>query len=338
MSEEALPSAWGLLRQRDYVRFWSSRWLGSLGSQHPERHHGLAGLCALPPHPRCRPLGLQCQPDRPDHLRAPVPARPSRRRDAPTGTTGAACCCSAMPARSPSVGVLAWASLTGHASVPLLLGLAALVFGVATRLLLAGDDRAGADAGPPRHCCRGRSPGTPWPGSPPRSPARRWPACWSPSRPAPAYVVTLALYVAGGDLPCSSSAATPDPRSSPVRAWSWSRRAWPTSVPTRSCWGRSRWTSRLCSWAAPRPCCRPSPATCSMSARRASASCARRRPLGATVVGLYPRLPSDPPAAPGVIMFAGVGVFGAATVVFGLSKLLWLSRRRPGGRWAAPTC
>jgi len=45
---------------------------------------------------------------------------------------------------------------------------------------------------------------------------------------------------------------------------------------------------------------------------------------GATLVGLY--LASNPIRRhAGRIMFAGVAVFGAATVVFGLSKLLWLS-------------
>jgi MFS family permease len=46
--------------------------------------------------------------------------------------------------------------------------------------------------------------------------------------------------------------------------------------------------------------------------------------LGATAVGLY--LAAHPIRRhAGLIMFAGVAVFGAATVVFGLSHLLWLS-------------
>lgn len=46
--------------------------------------------------------------------------------------------------------------------------------------------------------------------------------------------------------------------------------------------------------------------------------------VGATVVAIY--LASNPIRRhAGRIMFAGVAVFGAATVVFGLSKLLWLS-------------
>lgn len=46
--------------------------------------------------------------------------------------------------------------------------------------------------------------------------------------------------------------------------------------------------------------------------------------IGATLVGLY--LASQPIRRhAGRIMFAGVFVFGAATVVFGLSKLVWLS-------------
>jgi len=46
--------------------------------------------------------------------------------------------------------------------------------------------------------------------------------------------------------------------------------------------------------------------------------------IGATVVGLY--LAAHPiRRRAGAIMFSGVAVFGAATVVFGLSKLLWLS-------------
>jgi MFS family permease len=46
--------------------------------------------------------------------------------------------------------------------------------------------------------------------------------------------------------------------------------------------------------------------------------------IGATVVAIY--LASNPIRRhAGRIMFAGVAVFGAATVVFGLSKLLWLS-------------
>jgi MFS family permease len=46
--------------------------------------------------------------------------------------------------------------------------------------------------------------------------------------------------------------------------------------------------------------------------------------LGATVVGLY--LAAHPIRRhAGAIMFAGVAVFGAMTVVFGLSRFLWLS-------------
>ncbi len=46
--------------------------------------------------------------------------------------------------------------------------------------------------------------------------------------------------------------------------------------------------------------------------------------LGATVVGLFLAVHPIRNRA-GAVMFAGVAVFGAATVVFGLSKLLWLS-------------
>jgi len=46
--------------------------------------------------------------------------------------------------------------------------------------------------------------------------------------------------------------------------------------------------------------------------------------MGATIVGLY--LAARPiHRRAGLIMFAGVATFGAATVVFGVSKLLWLS-------------
>ncbi|MGH7022463.1 MAG: MFS transporter, partial [Caulobacteraceae bacterium] len=46
--------------------------------------------------------------------------------------------------------------------------------------------------------------------------------------------------------------------------------------------------------------------------------------LGATAVGLY--LAAQPiRAKAGIVMLAGVAVFGAATVVFGYSKLMWLS-------------
>jgi hypothetical protein len=46
--------------------------------------------------------------------------------------------------------------------------------------------------------------------------------------------------------------------------------------------------------------------------------------LGATVVGVF--LAARPIRRhAGLIMFAGVGVFGAATVVFGVSRWLWLS-------------
>ena len=46
--------------------------------------------------------------------------------------------------------------------------------------------------------------------------------------------------------------------------------------------------------------------------------------LGATAVGLFLTVHPIRRRA-GLTMFAGVAVFGAATVVFGLSKLLWLS-------------
>ena len=47
--------------------------------------------------------------------------------------------------------------------------------------------------------------------------------------------------------------------------------------------------------------------------------------IGATLIGVYlARRPINAPAG-GWVMFRGVGVFGATTVVFGVSKSLWLS-------------
>ncbi len=128
MSEEALPSAWGLLRQRDYVRFWSSRCLGSLGGSiqgvtigwqvyalsrrtldvaHSAFNVSLVGLFSFLP-----------------MLILALPAGEAADRHDRRGLM-LAC----YAGEFVVMGVLAWLSLTGRATVPLLLGLS-LWFGI----------------------------------------------------------------------------------------------------------------------------------------------------------------------------------------------------------------
>ncbi len=66
------------------------------------------------------------------------------------------------------------------------------------------------------------------------------------------------------------------------------------------------------------------PATCCTSAPRASASCRAAPAVGATLVAIFLASHQIRRRA-GLLMFGGVAMFGVATVVFGLSKWVWLS-------------
>ena len=71
-------------------------------------------------------------------------------------------------------------------------------------------------------------------------------------------------------------------------------------------------------------CCRFTPGISSISVLSGSASCAARGAVGAVLVGLILAHRSLGRHA-GYTMFAGVAIFGAATIVFGLSRSFFVS-------------
>src|SRR5579859_1933126 len=140
----ALPSARALLREGDYLKFWASRWMGSLGSQIQSvtmgwqiyaisRHTLSVGASAF----NVSLVGL-------------ITFAPLFFLALPAGETadrhdrrGVLMVCYA--GEIATVGVLSWAAFTGAATIPLLLG-TALAFGV--------DRRAGDRRGAGRHLSR----------------------------------------------------------------------------------------------------------------------------------------------------------------------------------------
>ena len=149
----------------------------------PERDHGLAGLRPLAAHTSMSVISafnvslIGLVTFAPLFFLALPAAKP------PTGTTGAGAAASAMPARSPP-----WPCWFGRPSTagPRCRSCSgvAVLFGASRAFFSPAMTAPWRPCWCRERCCRAPSPGTPWPGSRPPSPARRWAACSSRFRPA----------------------------------------------------------------------------------------------------------------------------------------------------------
>jgi MFS family permease len=322
MSDDAspLPPARALLREGDYLRFWASRWLGGLGSQVQSVTMGwqvyelsrrtldvpssafnvsLIGLITF------APLLLLALPA------GETADRHDRR----------AVLLFCYAGEIATVAVLAWAAFAHAASVPLLLG-AALAFG-ASRAFFSPAMTALGPMMVPRALL-------------PRAIAFNSLAWQSASiagpaiggllvaiSPGAAFATTLALYLAATLALLSIRASTrpqaqPGSRLALVREgldYVWSNKVVFGAISLDLAAVILGGATALL----------PAFARDVLHVGAQGFGLLRSGPaLGATLVGLV--LAAQPiRRRAGAVMFAGVAVFGAATVVFGLSKLVWLS-------------
>jgi MFS family permease len=322
MSDAAieLPSGRALLKERDYLRFWASRWMGSLGSQVQSvtmgwqvyaisRHSlgvdasalnvSLIGLITF------APLFLLALPA------GEIVDRHDRRKVLLFCYAG----------EGSAVAVLTLAAFTRHASVPLLLAIA-LVFGMSRAFFGPANTALGPMMVPRRLLPRAIA----WNSLAWQSASIAGPAVGGllvAISPAAAYATTLGLYLAA-----AASLATIRRNTRPV--------AQPGSRAELVKEGlRYVWTHRVVFGAISLDLAAvilggatallPAFARDVLKVGAEGFGLLRASPaIGATVVGLI--LASHPiRRRAGIMMFIGVGVFGAATVVFGASKLLWLS-------------
>jgi MFS family permease len=317
----ALPSARALLREHDYLSFWASRWLGSFGSQiqsvtmgwqvyeiSRRAHLGigqsalnvsLIGLITF------MPLFILALPA------GETADRHDRRRVLLFCYAG----------ESAAVAILAAASFLGFASVPLLLGVA-LLFGSSRAFFSPASTALGPMMVPREHLPRAIA----WNSLAWHSASIAGPAMAGlliAVSPGASYAATLGLYVA-----------------STIALLMIRRNTRPTVQPGSRLelvkeGLRYVWTNKVVFGAISLDL-----AAVILGGARALFPAFARDVLhvgpqgfgllqagpavGATVVGLY--LAAHPiRRRAGAIMFAGVAVFGAMTVVFGLSRSLWLS-------------
>ncbi|HXV00749.1 MAG TPA: MFS transporter [Caulobacteraceae bacterium] len=316
----APPSARALIKERDYVFFWASRWMGSFGTQvqsvamgwqvyalsrrtldvaHSAFNVSLIGLATF------APLLLLALPA------GETVDRHDRRR------VLALC----YGAEIVGVAILAWASLTGVASVALLLAVAVL-FGAARAFFSPAMTALGPMLVPRELLPRAIA----WNSLAWQTASIAGPAIGGlliAASPGVAYCTTLALYLA------AAACLTPiRGRTAPI-----------VQAGSRLALVREGleyvWKNRVVFGAISLDLAAvilggasallPAFARDVLHVGPQGFGLLRMGPaLGATVVGLS--LAVRPIRAhAGLIMFAGVAVFGAATVGFGLSRLLWAS-------------
>jgi MFS family permease len=316
----APPSARALIKERDYVFFWASRWMGSFGTQvqsvamgwqvyalsrrtldvaHSAFNVSLIGLATF------APLLLLALPA------GETVDRHDRRR------VLALC----YGAETVGVAILAWASLTGVASVALLLAVAVL-FGAARAFFSPAMTALGPMLVPRELLPRAIA----WNSLAWQTASIAGPAIGGlliAASPGVAYCTTLALYLA------AAACLTPiRGRTAPI-----------VQAGSRLALVREGleyvWKNRVVFGAISLDLAAvilggasallPAFARDVLHVGPQGFGLLRMGPaLGATVVGLS--LAVRPIRAhAGLIMFAGVAVFGAATVGFGLSRLLWAS-------------
>ncbi|HEY2179150.1 MAG TPA: MFS transporter [Caulobacteraceae bacterium] len=319
-SPSAPPPARALLHERDYVFFWASRWMGSFGTQvqsvamgwqvyalsrrtldvaHSAFNVSLIGLATF------APLLLLALPA------GETVDRHDRRR------VLALC----YGAEIVGVAILAWSTLAGAASVPLLLAVAVL-FGAARSFFSPAMTALGPMLVPRELLPRAIA----WNSLAWQTASIAGPAFGGlliAASPGVAYCATLGLYIAAAACLTlirrpTAPAVQAGSRLDLVReglTYVWANKVVFGAISLDLAAVILGGASALL----------PAFARDVLRVGPQGFGLLRMGPaLGATVVGLW--LAARPiRAKAGLIMFAGVAVFGAATVGFGLSRLLWLS-------------
>jgi MFS family permease len=322
MPENALrpPSARALLRERDYLLFWASRWMGSLGSQvqsvtmgwqvyalsrrtldvgHSAFNVSLIGLITF------APLFFLALPA------GETADRHDRRRVLMICYAG----------ELLAVSLLVGATLTGHATVPLLLWVS-ILFGASRAFFSPATSALGPMLVPRALLPRAIA----WNSLAWQSASIAGPALAGlliAFSPGVAYTVTLCLYIgAAASLALirrvTAPVVQPGSRLELVKeglAYVWANRVVFGAISLDLAAVILGGATALL----------PAFAKDVLHVGPQGFGFLRAGPaLGATVVGVF--LAARPIRRhAGLIMFAGVGVFGAATVVFGVSRWLWLS-------------
>jgi MFS family permease len=322
MSEvaSALPSARALLREGDYLRFWASRWMGSLGSQIQSvtmgwqiyaisRHTldvgasafnvSLVGLITF------APLFFLALPA------GEIADRHDRRKVLMFCYAG----------EIATVALLSWAAFEHAATVPLLLG-TALIFGASRAFFSPAMTALGPMMVPRSLLPRAIA----WNSLAWQSASIAGPAIGGALvaiSPGAAFATTLALYACAA-LSLLSIRRPTRPQIQPGSRVELVREGL-----------RYVWTHKVVFGAISLDLAAvilggatallPAFAKDVLHVGAQGFGILRAGPaLGATVVGLFLTLHPIRRRA-GLTMFAGVAAFGAATVLFGLSRLLWLS-------------
>jgi MFS family permease len=316
----ALPSARALLREDDYLRFWASRWMGSLGSQIQSvtmgwqvyaisRHTMGVGASAF----NVSLVGLLTFA--PLFFLALPAGETADRHD----RRGVLLFCYA--GEIATVAVLSWAAFTHAATVPLLLG-SALAFGASRAFFSPAMTALGPMMVPRALLPRAIA----WNSLAWQSASIAGPAIGGALvaiSPGAAFAATLGLYICAALALLSIRRGTrpqvqPGSRIELVREglnYVWTHKVVLGAISLDLAAVILGGATALL----------PAFARDVLHVGAQGFGVLRAGPaLGATVVGLFLTLHPIRRRA-GLTMFAGVATFGAATVVFGVSKLLWLS-------------
>lgn len=316
----ALPSARALLRETDYVRFWASRWMGSLGSQIQSVTMGWQ-IYAISRHT----LGVGASAFNVS-LVGLITFAPLFFLALPAGETAdrhdrrkvLLFCYSGEIA---TVGVLSWAAFTHAATVPLLLG-SALAFGASRAFFSPAMTALGPMMVPRALLPRAIA----WNSLAWQSASIAGPALGGALvaiSPGAAFATTLGLYICAALTLISIRRPTqpqvqPGSRIELVKEglhYVWTHKVVLGAISLDLAAVILGGATALL----------PAFARDVLQVGAQGFGILRAGPaLGATAVGLFLTLHPIRRRA-GLTMFAGVATFGAATVVFGLSKLLWLS-------------
>jgi MFS family permease len=314
------PSARALLREGDYVRFWASRWMGSLGSQVQSVTMGWQ-VYAL----SRRTLSVEASALNvsliglitfaPMFLLALIAGESADRHD----RRKVLLFCYA--GETTGVAILVATALSGHASVALLLAIA-FVFG-ASRAFFSPAMAALAPMLVPRPLL---PRAIAWNSLASQSASILGPALGGvlvAVSPGAAYATTLVLYIAAA-LCLANIRSVTRPQAQPGSRWELVKAGLAYVWSQKVVFGAISLDLAAVILGGARALL-PAFARDVLHVGSQGFGLLRAAPaIGATFVGLY--LASHPiRRRAGVIMLVGVAVYGAATVVFGASRLLWLS-------------